>query len=241
MVLAVIVGIGTGLSRSSRRPTPAASRRRASAVRRAGRPRHAGPRHLRPASPPAWSPARPSSAGRRRRDWPGRRGYGDGRRRRSWPGRQGGDGCGFRHCRRRARWGGNAAARPPPTALLQPAGPARRRRGRTRRGRASGRFSRSGSCAARRRSTGSSMRESFAAAAGPVSLQPAIIDRRDGRRHSPSTPARPPADRRVPARRPGQRMKAQPVDRPRTQTAAQVLRSGDSHGGGHSVDLSGGE
>ena len=25
------------------------------------------------------------------------------------------------------------------------------------------------------------------------------------------------------------------------QTAAQVLRSGDSHGGGHSVDLSGGE
>jgi type IV secretion system protein TrbL len=26
-----------------------------------------------------------------------------------------------------------------------------------------------------------------------------------------------------------------------TQTAAHVLRSGDSHGGGHSVDLSGGE
>jgi type IV secretion system protein TrbL len=26
-----------------------------------------------------------------------------------------------------------------------------------------------------------------------------------------------------------------------TQTAAQVLKSGDSHGGGHSVDLSGGE
>jgi type IV secretion system protein TrbL len=38
-----------------------------------------------------------------------------------------------------------------------------------------------------------------------------------------------------------QRMKRNQAITHGTQTAAQVLRSGDSHGGGHSVDLSGGE
>ena len=38
-----------------------------------------------------------------------------------------------------------------------------------------------------------------------------------------------------------QRMKANQSMVHGVQTAAQVLKSGDSHGGGHSVDLSGGE
>jgi type IV secretion system protein TrbL len=38
-----------------------------------------------------------------------------------------------------------------------------------------------------------------------------------------------------------QRMKRNQAISHGTQTAAQVLKSGDSHGGGHSVDLSGGE
>jgi type IV secretion system protein TrbL len=38
-----------------------------------------------------------------------------------------------------------------------------------------------------------------------------------------------------------QRMKRNQAMSQGTQTAAQALKSGDSHGGGHSVDLSGGE
>ena len=186
MVLAVIVGIGTGpllAVHADLRRRPADGR--ASAVRRAGRARHAGPRHLRPRHRHRPGLRRAAARrGRRRRDWPGRRGYGDGRRRRARPGRQGGDGRGFRHCRRRARRGGNGRRR---VLRLQPcfSRPVRRvgRRGRTRRGRASGRFSRRGSCAARRRSS-----RQFDAGKlrrrRPVQFRRngRLVDRRDGRR-----------------------------------------------------------
>ena len=60
--------------------------------------------------------------------------------------------------------------------------------------------------------------------------------------NSPSTPAAPTGGSEgsgPPAW--AQRMKRNQSIVHGTQTAAQVLRSGDSHGGGHSVDLSGGE
>jgi type IV secretion system protein TrbL len=60
--------------------------------------------------------------------------------------------------------------------------------------------------------------------------------------NSPSTPAAPTGGSEgsgPPAW--AQRMKRNQSMVHGAQTAAQVLRSGDSHGGGHSVDLSGGE
>ncbi|WP_114910815.1 P-type conjugative transfer protein TrbL [Acidibrevibacterium fodinaquatile] len=90
---------------------------------------------------------------------------------------------------------------------------------------------------------GSSMRESFAAggrssfaATGGSSTGGTVGG------NSPSTPAAPTGGSEgsgPPAW--AQRMKRNQSIVHGTQTAAQVLRSGDSHGGGHSVDLSGGE
>jgi len=80
-------------------------------------------------------------------------------------------------------------------------------------------------------------------APGPVSLQPAD-HRPEGRSATihQGTPAAPTGGSEgsgPPAW--AQRMKRNQSIVHGTQTAAQVLRSGDSHGGGHSVDLSGGE
>ena len=90
---------------------------------------------------------------------------------------------------------------------------------------------------------GSSMRESFAAggrssfaATGGSSTGGTVGG------NSPSTPAAPTGGSEgsgPPAW--AQRMKRNQSMVHGAQTAAQVLRSGDSHGGGHSVDLSGGE
>jgi type IV secretion system protein TrbL len=90
---------------------------------------------------------------------------------------------------------------------------------------------------------GSSMRESFAAggrssfaATGGSSTGGTVGG------NSPSTPAAPTGGSEgsgPPAW--AQRMKRNQSIVHGTQTAAQVLKSGDSHGGGHSVDLSGGE
>jgi hypothetical protein len=128
------------------------------------------------------------------------------------------DGCGFRHCRRRARWGGNGRRR---ILRLQPcfSRPVRRvgRRGRTRRGRASGRFSRRGSCAARRRSSrqfdAGKLRRRW-----PVQFRcnRRLVDRRDGRRQF--TKHARGAHGRIGGFRPtglGPAHEAQPVDGPR--------------------------
>jgi type IV secretion system protein TrbL len=56
---------------------------------------------------------------------------------------------------------------------------------------------------------------------------------------SPASSPSGPSDSGPPAW--AQRMKQNQAISRGTQTAAQALKSGDSHGGGHSVDLSGGE
>ena len=173
-----------------------------------------------------------------------RRGYGDGRRRRARPGRQGSDGGRLRHGRRGARRCGDGRRR---ILRLQPrlGRPVRRigRRGwpwrcRTR----SGFRPRRARCVARPASASSSMRRSFAAGArssfaatGGSSTQGTV-----GGGNSPSASA--PAGGGSANSGPppwAQRIKRNQSMVHGAQTAAQVLKSGDSHGGGHSVDLSG--
>ena len=221
MVLAVIVGIGTGLfsqftqTYAGGQPTV----EQALSVVLAA-PRHAGPRHLRPRHRhrPGLRRA-PARRGRRRRDRPGRRGHGDGRRRRARPRPEGGR---WRPLPARPppRAAGRQwlAARPPPTAFasagrsgasgvaagLGGVGERRLRPPRLR-------------CGALPLKPPAPCGKASPPAAGPVSLQPAAPRPRDGRRQSTErTPRRP--DRRVGRLRPaglGPAHEAQPVDGPR--------------------------